>query len=240
MKHEILFCAAPHCRARNRHDSTCTDDCVGCLPRQAADGIYLCQLHRTAIAEDALLAAIRWQDLGIVLTGSSAPGDVVSGSKDEQGLKINERALEMRTLVRHTLAAITRLIADERGLQLPHDTVPAMARYVARHAEWLAAHDAAGDHSAELRELAHGEPYRVAHPSGGRKFLLRDPAGEPVRCIESVDGDAECPGTLWTILRRTDSLLPSELVCDHDEDHRVSAADWLRLGRRLTRQRATA
>lgn len=234
---ETLLCAAEHCRARGRHHPDCVVECRGCLPRQAADGVYLCQVHRDNIGEDALLAAVRWQDLGIVLTGSSAPGDVISGSSDPS-LKINLRAVELRATVRHTLAAITKLISEDRGFALPEDTVPAMARFVARNRDWLAAHEAAGDHSAELRELAHGESYRVAYPSGGRKFQLRDPSGATVRCIEQVDDGEECPGTLWTILRRTDSMLPSELVCEHDEEHRVSAADWLRMGRRLNRASA--
>lgn len=40
---------------------------------------------------------------------------------------------------------------------------------------------------------------------------------------------------LKAILRRTDSLLPSALVCDTDETHTIPASEWITLGRKLRR-----
>jgi hypothetical protein len=44
---------------------------------------------------------------------------------------------------------------------------------VARNAQWLAAHEAAGDHASELRELPEGEPKRIAYLARSRLFPLK-------------------------------------------------------------------
>src|SRR5690606_12537238 len=124
-----------------------------------------------------------------------------SGSPDPTRLP-NPAAMEARGTIRAVLAAWCRLIAEERGVELPEDTVAAMGAYIARHAHWLAAHPAAGEASDELRELAHGRPWRVAYPDGTRRV-------EVGPCL--YDG---CEGTIRAVLRASDSLLPSRIVCD--------------------------
>lgn len=226
------LCASPSCGILGRHIGDCdADTCRGCLPRQADDGVYLCRIHTERIGQDSLTVALRYADLGRVLTGSSsALGDIVSGSKRETGLQLNDRAAEMRAVIKHRLVAIARMIAEERGFGLPEDRVPALARYVAANASWIAAHPAAGDLSEELRDTA-SEAFHLAQPAGARRYQLKDPFGNPVGCREIVGDGDPCPGSLWTILRRTDSLLPSELACDHDGDHYVPADEWMTFGR---------
>lgn len=237
MKHQPL-CAAPRCAARGRHLPNCVDEtCWGCLPRQAADGLYLCLVHADGIGRDALTAALRYGDLGRVLTGSSQGlGDIVSGTKTSVGLDLNERAADMRSTIKHRLVAMVRMIAEERGLPLPEDRVPALARYVAKHAQWLAAHSAAGDFAEELADTA-SEAFHIAHPTGARRYQLKDPDGNPVGCPATVEDGEPCLGSLWTILRRVDSLLPSELVCDHDDEHYVPADKWMTFGRQWVKER---
>lgn len=232
MTYAAPLCASPRCGIRDRHVSECKDDtCRGCLPRQADDGVYLCRLHKDRIGQDALTVALRYADLGRVLTASSTSlGDIVSGSKKETGLQLNDRAAEMRAIIKHRLVSMVRMISEERGFALPEDRVPALARYVAANANWIAAHPAAGELSDELNDTA-SEAFRLAQPTGARKYQLKDPEGKPVGCRETVEEDQSCPGSLWTILRRTDSLLPSELVCDHDGDHFVPAGEWMTFGR---------
>lgn len=232
MTYAAPLCASPRCASRGRHVPDCVDEeCWGCLPRQADDGIYLCVVCARRIGQDALTIALRYADLGRVLTTSgSALGDIVSGSKRETGLQLNEQASEMRTVIKHRLVSTARMISEERGLPLPEDRVPALARYVTKHARWIAAHAAAGDIAEELADTA-SDSFRIAQPSGARRYQLKDPDGNPVGCRETVEEELPCPGSLWTILRRTDSLLPSELVCDHDEDHYVPADKWMSFGR---------
>lgn len=240
MTYAAPLCASPRCSIRGRHVSGCDDEaCWGCLPRQSDDGIYLCHVCSRRMAEHALVIAIRYADLGRVLTASSsALGDIVTSSKD-QGLQLNDRAAEMRAIIKHRLVAMVRMIAEERGIGLPEDRVPALSRYVAKHARWLSAHAAAGDFADELADTA-SESFRLTQPSGARRYRLKDPSGKAIKCREAVEDDQPCPGELWTILRRTDSLLPSELVCDHDGDHYVPADKWMTFGRQWAKEHGRA
>jgi hypothetical protein len=116
----------------------------------------------------------------------------------------------------------TRRLADHAttaGVQGPwnrewvvDDTTPAHAAYIARHAEWLAACDYADEASDELAGLA-SRAYGLAYPSGTRRV--------------EVGPCPLCEGTLTAIVRATDGVLPSEVVCDRDEDpHRWAADQW--------------
>ena len=218
------LCAAPRCRTIGHHTPDCDNgECRGCQPRLAADGLRLCHIHTRDIATDAYRAAEVHTELALALTRSDRPGERTSGTRDP-GLVVNERAVEARTLIRHTLVAWCRLIAEERGIDLPRDEVAAMGDYIARHAHWLAAHPAAGDASAEMRELA-VRAHRIAYPDGTRVVAV----GPCPR-----DG---CGGTIRAVLRASDSLLPSRIVCDANADHVWPADQWLTLGRQLRRAR---
>lgn len=217
------LCLAPRCRAYGQHHPHCRDaTCRGCLPRQAADGLRLCWPHVRHLADDARQAAQLYDELEHVLIGAPAPGGRVSGSPDRTRLP-NMAAVEARSTIRHTLVAWCRLISEERGVGLPRDEVADMGAYVARHAQWLAAQEYAGEASDELRELAHGRPWRIAYPDGTRVVRVGD-------CPH--DG---CGGQIRAVLRRVDSLLPSRIVCDANADHVWPADQWLTLGRKLRR-----
>lgn len=229
------FCVAPRCRSHgyhwpdcNRHRENCNEMtrcegcCAGCQPRLAADGLRLCHYHRERIAEDAVAAAELHAELALALTAPDVAGERTSGSRDLSQLP-NLRAVEARAEIRHTLVSWCKLISEERGICLPVDTPTALGAYLARHAEWLAASEYACEVSDELDELAHGRPRRIAYPTGARVFPVAD-------CVYPG-----CEGTIKAILRRVDSLLPSALVCDADDEHTWPADQWLTLGRKLKR-----
>lgn len=221
------LCTAPRCRSLGHHYPDCADEsCRGCQPRLAADGLNLCPVHTRGIAEDATRAAEIYVELVLVLSGTGAPGEKTSGSK-EVGAVLNERAVESRTLIRHTLVSWCRLVSEERGTSLPADDITSLGAYAATHAQWLAAHPAAGECADELHELAHGRPWRTAYPSGARVVV--------VGACPLVSDDGPCGHILRAIMRRTDSLLPSELVCDAEIPHQWPADQWLTLGRKLRR-----
>jgi len=72
------LCAIPGCRQRNRHLPTCTDDCLGCLPRLAEDGT-VCEQHVRWAAESlaeiiALAPDVRLVAAGLVRHGSGGGG----------------------------------------------------------------------------------------------------------------------------------------------------------------------
>jgi hypothetical protein len=216
------LCISPRCKARGYHHPDCGNaDCGGCLPRLAADGLRLCHLHTRRIAEDATQAAELHDELTLRLTGAGQAGQRMSGTPDH-GTDLDPRAVDARATIRHTLVSWCHLIAEERGHALPADTVPALGAYVARHAEWLAATEYADEASDELHGLV-SAGYPIAYPSGARVFPIGSCPHEG------------CAGTIKAILRRVDSLLPSSLQCDADEEHAWAADQWIALGRKLRR-----
>jgi hypothetical protein len=219
------LCLVARCAIPGRHADGCANDtCRGCQRAQAADGLRLCRLHTERISRDAHTAAELWGELALRLLGGTGNGDRVSGTAERTRLP-NPAAVEMRAEIRHVLASWCRLIGDERGWTLPADQVDAMAVYVARNAEWLAAGEYAGEVSDELDDLAR-RGRRLAYPSGARMV-------EVGPCVR--DG---CGGTVRAIMRPTDLLLPSELVCDVDDGHRWPPPSWRDYRRAVEKARA--
>lgn len=216
------LCIAPGCTSRGYHLDGCTDpQCAGCSPRLAADGLNLCRSDRDWLSRNAVRSAALYDELATQLVASGGPGERTSGTPS-RGATLNERAADARTTIRAVLASWCRLVAEERGIALPDDTPQAMAAYLERHADWLAAHPAAGEAADELRDLVR-MAHPIAYPSGTRTF-------EVGPCSALHD---DCTGTILAVLRRADSLLPSALACDVDPTHTIPADQWLTLGRRL-------
>lgn len=222
----MITCIASGCRSFGAHFPNCGDvECVGCQPRSAADGLRLCWPHRDRIEQDAKRAALVYDELEYVLVPPGQAQVLTSGTR-EIGLRLNPRAIASRTGIVAVLAAWSKLIAEERGIVPPAGEVSAMSAFVAAHATWLSAYPAADDCVDELRELAHGEPWRVAHPSGTRVEVFSDCPG--------LAGEG-CPGMLRTIIRHRDAKRASEIVCDVDALHRWPVQEWVNLGVQLER-----
>lgn len=208
----------------HRHDCDVIErpsSCRGCWPRVAADGLRLCWTHHDQIARYALRAGEVYAELLLHLDpdggSSSAP---VSGTRP-LGIDLNPRAVEARDRVAAVLASWSKLVVDERGFQPPAASPISTAQFVARNATWLAAHPLAGPCYDELRELAMGEPHRVAFPSGTR-----------VRVIGECPHEG-CTGELRVIMRTAQSLLPSEVVCSVDRAHQWPPHQYLALLREI-------
>jgi hypothetical protein len=113
------LCAIPNCRQRNRHLPTCTDDCLGCLPRVAEDGLC-CDQHVRWAAESlaeiiALTDDARAVAAGLVRHGSGGGGKPRSRSPG------NDDAMDVINAVQSALTTMARAIADERGLTFGTD-----------------------------------------------------------------------------------------------------------------------
>lgn len=218
-----LQCTAPRCAIPRRHQDGCDDEtCRGCLRALAAPGLRLCDLHTTRIATDAIRCAELDHELEQVLATPDRASERTTRTADH-GTVINERAVAIRTEIRHTLAGWARLIADERGIHPPPDSLTTIGAYLATHNVWLAAHPAAGDCSDELNSLQR-RAWAVAYPTGARVF--------PVGPCPTTG----CGATVRVVLRVVDSLLPSELVCDAAEPHRWPYTSWRNLGRKINRR----
>lgn len=210
----MILCASPRCRGRG-HQPTCTDDgCKGCVPRPAADGRNLCETHTRFLAEDAVQAAFLYGELVHRLASSGGVGEKTSGTRD-RGTMLNGKAVEARTLIRHTLVSWCLLISEERGIGAPADEVKAMGDYLALHSVWLSAYTAAGDCSEELYELAHGWPRRACYPN-------------PAYGVEVGPCPIEgCDGILTAVVRAQDGMLPSGVTCDAPlEDGQLEPHYW--------------
>lgn len=242
--------------------------CRGCLPGLAADGLRICTHHAQRLAPDVLTLAARHRHLGLTLAGSGQPGgERTSGGDRNPNINLNLRAAAVRRDIEQLLTRLARLICSQRGFGWPTETwrtvedrpygfigamplvthtrqtfaIPPLARLVARSADWLAAHQQAAEYSAALGELAR-QAFRTAFPTGTRFFELPGLNGERLMaCPETVageEGDEACPGNLWTIVRRDGDRLPSQIMCNHDDEHQWPSSQWLKFGRRMLKAAA--
>lgn len=229
MSHTLL-CSAAHCRDIGRHiDSCIVATCTGCRPRSAADGLNLCWGCVRRLDGNAVRAAEVYYELAEQLAPVGTGGEMVAGTRD-RGLKLNPRAVASRTNIVAVLTAWTKLIVDERGFDPPKTDPVSMAQFISNSSVWLAAYPAADDAADELRELARGEPWRVAYPSHARAYPLNSV------CPEFDDKtDLRCSGHLKVIKRHPDSPRRTEIVCDPGE-HRWAPHQWLPLAVKLRGQ----
>jgi hypothetical protein len=171
-------------------------------------------------------------DIEQVLAASGRPGERTTGTA-EHGTVINEKAVDIRREIRSVLVAWTRLIAEERGHQLPPNTLTAISAYLAANNTWLSAHPAAADCSDELSSLAR-RAHAVAYPN------------PPIVVHIGHCPKPNCPGHLTAVVRPQDSMLPSGITCswwdelkDKPEDeqpHEWTADQWHALGRQMARR----
>ncbi len=186
-----VLCVAPHCGIYGRHLDQCDQEaCRGCLPRRAADGLLLCERDTARLSEDAWTAADLYDDLLLAALGTRQ-GEKTSGSRNP-GLDPGAERMEARSAIRATLVSLCRMVAEERGVSLPDDSVQDMARFIERNASWLAAHKAADDHAHDLRDIA-SDPrtWRLAYPTSTDSLYI----GECPLHITTPDGDREVCGT---------------------------------------------
>lgn len=212
MPQNASTCAAPHCGIRNRHRDDCDETtCIGCLPRWAADGLHLCWVCVRRISEDAHRAAELHEDLTLTLIHRRAPGERTSGSGD-RAPAVDGEVVEARTAIKVTLVSLARLIAEQRGFSIPDDSVPQIAEFVARSAEWLAAHPLAGDHANDLRDIV-SDPrtWRLAYPARSDRLYIGDC---PLTLVD-LDGNQSVCGT--RLYQLADEPLVHCPGCDTDE-----------------------
>ncbi|HEY4375505.1 MAG TPA: hypothetical protein VGM93_00030, partial [Acidimicrobiales bacterium] len=227
-----LLCARATCRDP-RHQPGCGDQCQPHPARLAADGLRLCQPHTDDLAKHPVQLADLHDELGLALMPGGG-GERVGGRGDNGPPAPRDRVVAIRTEIRHTLVSWCRLVADERGIQLPQDAMTALGGYLRVHAAWLAAHGAAGEVSDELDGLRR-RAWSVAYPGGTRVTEVGPcPYGRVERLPAGFIGPARqlgCAGTLRAVMRPTEQLLPSEVACDAEVEHRWDSTQWRQLDR---------
>jgi hypothetical protein len=212
-----------------------------------------------------------------------------ASSKPGSGTPPRDAVVDMRAEIRHVLVSWCRLISEERGMWLPghwvvqrlargfigppnrtwidDDTLPAIGAYVARHAEWLAATEYAGEAADELAGLM-SRAWGLAYPSGTRRLsvgpcpLCGGVPGRNAWVVEQLPrgfiGPPRRAGKLEALVRerekcikherldcpdrlcRAQDLLPSEVFCDMVDEHRWPATAWGRLDKLVIARRRAA
>ncbi len=193
-------------------------------PGLAVDGLRVCRACRRGFTADLHTAPGLYRACERVLTNSPRPQEKVSG-RPAYGIALNSAAVEARARLAGVLASWCDLVVAERACAAPPRSVDEHARFLIRHADWLCAHAAVGDAVAEVAELTRAA-HRVAYPSWTRKLRVGS-------CVEPG-----CGGSLMAFLR-FDQQLPSEVVCDADEDHTWPAHLWQELDRRVHDRKRT-
>lgn len=126
--------------------------CKACT-RPVADSAYLCQGCTDRLARDlgdigALAEEVQTTRLRQSRTGGQATG--VLSRSSEKPLPWDERAAEVADVLRSTVVAWARVVAEERGRRLPENTMTDLGRYLLANLEWLRHHDAADECADEI------------------------------------------------------------------------------------------
>jgi hypothetical protein len=248
MTTRITRCLSPRCGEPGEHYDDCDGTrCRGCVPRQTAPGKTLCRECTRQLGRDIPAVAALDRELLERLTGTSAGGEGGKTSNPPGSRQPDDRPLWARAEIRNALASWTRIVCEERNvatparltvrerplgftgpmpvIRVPDDSTIGLAAFLVRHLDWLAGHNAADELADTFAELAHGRARRIAYPSGARVVEIA-----PCPCLVGAD---RCEGVIKAIVRPTDALLPTELVCDVDDTHRWSSTQWTRLRRQL-------
>lgn len=211
--HGNPLCVNPRCAIRGRHQPDCgIDDCWGCLPRPAADGLRLCQVCTERLGEDIAEAADLYAALGDRL---AHPGSAGAGVRTVPGSRQPDQAtVEARAGIQATVVMLAKLVSAERGFSLPSrwrvrqqelptgfigppnryrvrqalTGVADLAAFVGASVEWLAAHPRAGEHAADLHRVARdGRVRGLAYPSGGDRLYI----GDCPLLVSDINGENE-------------------------------------------------
>lgn len=218
MTDRARLCASPRCHSRGQHWDDCnTADCAGCLPRQAARDSQLCVGCNRKLAADIASVPELHGELGLRLAHGNGAGEKVAtkpGSRTP-----DPKIMQIRGDIRLLLTTWARIIVEQRHVEPPADNLHVIGAFLGTHATWLGQQPFANEPADQFADMQH-KAWNAAYPSGTRSYEVAPcPMG--------------CEGVIRAVLRRVDSLLPSELVCDVDSQHTWNSTQWLKLGRQL-------
>lgn len=187
-------------------------------------GLRLCRGCVSRLYDD--LRDIPWlyEECARVLDGSGEAGNQVrkrTTGGPLPGLPFNTTAADARSATLGLLASWTALVAEERRVSAPPRDVGSLAGFLSRHADWLAAHPAAGEASREIASAARWAR-QVAFGERPRRIRVG-------RCIE-----ADCDGELVAVLDPRNQDSTARIACESDPGHAWTASQWLQLGRRMS------
>lgn len=208
------LCQAASCR-RGRNGS---EDEV----RRAGEGWFLCPACLDRLKRDILCLPSLYNDC-VKSKNSKIFHEIAKNSRKNTSDLMQPAAAEIRGNVRKVLASWASLVADERQVEPPTRDIPILARFLVRHAEWLAAHPAVIEMVDEIGNLTRSAR-NTADPNGaGRVHVGYCPS---------------CDGELVALMRNSDDAHPSEIMCTASPDHVWPAKRWAALARAMRRNQA--
>ncbi|MDH6435230.1 hypothetical protein M2158_003707 [Streptomyces sp. SAI-144] len=193
----------------------------GLARRRAAPGTRLCPACQEHLVRDLSRLPELYEECARHLAGGGgerSPEKTSGGPLP--GMPFNCRAADTRSSILGVLSSWATLVLEEFGLTGPRRAVAPLTRFLVRHSNWLAGHEAAGDVSAEVAQLvrkAHG----VIDPATSRRIPVGD-------CVEP-----DCSGDLTAIVRPRTPRLPATITCTENPAHHWAGPEWLQLSRRL-------
>ncbi|MBX6387044.1 MAG: hypothetical protein IRZ07_29380 [Microbispora sp.] len=211
------------------NDILCVQERHGDQRPEALPSLRLCRACYNRLRRDLADLGRLYVELESVLPAGSTPqyGQRVSGS-GSRPLPISVPVVETRSQIAHDLAWWVGYVADRRGLTPPTGaTVPALARWLAGHVDWIAAHPVAAEECPPVvRELA-GRARGLLDPN--RKL----PTGE--RCRVVPEGEDRCTGTVTMVQKPDETWTARCTVCGPQEAapylHDRLAGRWVTIER---------
>lgn len=205
-------CASPDC-GHSPDDAPAKDPAVPSNTR-------LCRQCRHAVERDLGKLPVLYAECGKALERRrSGVVERVAGSAP-RGIPLNADAVEARSAITRLLAHWSARVARERGIRHPGTrALAALAEFLIRHLDWVAAHPAAGTFVDEIRRLA-----RAADEAANKSGVSHQV--EVGTCV-----DPHCDSAIVMSVSRA----ASGAVIRCNSGHAWAPHEWLALARRLGR-----
>jgi hypothetical protein len=208
---DLAECEGIACRGRS--------ETSGQPPKPAVAGTRLCPTCTRHLADGLVRLPRLYDECGLLLGGSGrGPRERTSGGGSSPGLPFNTAAADARSMILGVLRSWAGLVVEERAVTAPRDTAADVAGFLARHTEWLAAHEAVAELSAEVARAVRR----------ARQVI------DPVRCQGMRLGTcpaADCQGTLTAAVRSDQADPKVAISCTAVASHHWSAPEWMALNR---------
>lgn len=188
-------CARGCTTLRHRTDCPDTDTCPGCLPRQAAPGLQVCERCETRTLED-LDELVELYD-GLLEPSAGGMTQRVDGSP-EPPEPLSSARRQTRERIRGTMVSWCMILHEDYRLTLPADDVTRMLRHVTN---W----------TARLLGSEHADQlvYDVTSMAGEARALLNPPRSRGVRvaCVGTTEEGERCDNRVDVTVTDPDGIV---------------------------------
>jgi len=224
-----LLCQSTNCRPTDRGG-----------PREVEPSRPLCRNCADWFGRNLTQIAEMLPDLRGRLGVEGKAGEKLTGTK-LPGIVINEEVSDLLAELTEWARYLAKQVRRYHKLTQPPQSfdVDTLLVWLAKYHAWRLAHHDDRELAVYVVDCAawyRSEIQRMAYPSGSRRF---DIPGGVCRVMvvpdDAIDGHPgyPCVGQLYAIVRDGASLLPSEIVCDRNADHRIPSGQWVQYARQL-------